>query len=141
MKLHSFVDVITNSSSTVFICSPDINKLNIVAQELGFDRIEVNLSKSAIDGFKYDIKDYLQEKGLPTIEEWDIDELYNVINNAYLDGSISLYIDSDPYTDNIFYTALCSELEIALIDSGGQTRLLSDIIGKIERTFQNRTTL
>jgi hypothetical protein len=77
MKLHSFVDIITNSSSTTFIKPPDLNKLEEVANELGFDRIEVRLSHNAIDDFRYDIEDYLEQNNLPLI---DVDRKKNDLN-------------------------------------------------------------
>lgn len=64
MKIHSLIDLITNSSSSVFIYPPNQEKLNLASKKLGLKSIDISLSKKWILENDDLVKYYFQEKSL-----------------------------------------------------------------------------
>ena len=135
MKFHSMIDVITNSSSSVFIKPPNTELLCSVAKELGFADIKVKVGKCFVptDRTPWEVVDYLEEKGLPPYNEWQTDALHEHLNQAYLDGSFNVIRETD--IDDTSSLILGPEIEVILVDHSGQEHSLSEVIRSIEKCF------
>lgn len=136
MRKHSSIDLITNSSSSVFIYPPDQNKLDLVAKQLGLQRIKVSLSKNWV--FKNDdiVESYFKENDLDFKDYLENKEkYYEQINSDFLNGSliISKWVSEE---DAVYKDYIEDELEIVLVCQDGSTKNLSNIIEYIRFCFE-----
>jgi hypothetical protein len=136
MKIHSLVDLITNSSSTVYIYPPDREKLDLAAKKLGLRSIDVSLSKKWL--FKNDdvVKSYFEENDLDFNDYLqDKDKYYDDLNQAFLYGYFTIYkwVSEE---DAVYKDYIEDELEIVLNCNDGDTKNLSNIIDLIRSCFE-----
>lgn len=136
MKIHSLIDLITNSSSSVFIYPPNQEKLNLASKKLGLKSIDISLSKKWILENDDLVKYYFQEKSLDFNDYLnDRDKYYENLNDAFLNGDfiISKWVSEEEaaYRDYIE-----DELEIVLNYQDGTSKNLSNIVEQIRFCFE-----
>lgn len=140
MKLHSCLDVITNSSSTSYISAPDATKLMEKAEEFGFQKLSVQLSRTnfakTLEIYYYDIRDYLEDRDLSwaVLSEMSEDNAYEFINTAFITGGLVLSYDIDPYDSDV--PPMLEEcLEIIAVLPDGKEVNISELCRALIRCF------
>jgi len=144
MKLHSIVDVITNSSSTVFIY-PSKDLISELSEKLSVlinKKIDVcvNLSREKIDKIisNYGILNFNEElSGDETkkIETLEGEELYQYVNQLFKEEKFVLEYDED----EDFYDWYIQEIPIDIsLSIEGVNISLSEIIGTIKQEMYQK---
>jgi len=144
MKLHSIVDVITNSSSTVFIY-PSKDLISELSEKLSVlinKKIDVcvNLSREKIDKIisNYGILNFnegLSEDETKKIETLEGEELYQYVNQLFKEEKFVLEYDED----EDFYDWYIQEIPIDIsLSIEGVNISLSEIIGTIKQEMYQK---
>src|SRR5690606_2830337 len=125
----------TNSSSSTYILPPNKELLKITTEKLGFSKIEVRLQRdAAIQDYA---KDFSEDKNIDLDSFKSEEELYEAINNAYLDGTFKVSVEDDPFSTWPLYQCVEYPLEVIITDKNGDIYNLNEILSEIDKCLRS----